>query len=304
MRSLPRRRSPAFVFGTIFVAILLVCSGFVNNSTRASYSADPPQQSLRFELPANGNLRVENARGGVIARVWDEKYLSLASVTDNGSAIRSPAVIQTTDSLLSVRVPRSTINDVRVNLVLRIPTRTHAAIYTTSGAVEVRGLPAALLVQTRSGEIRVEVPESANANIFADSQTGNITSSLGSQRPRLRTARGPNASNVRLVSAAGNIDVSSLSSNSSPVVESASRPNNPVNRTPRENPAAAQPPELMGPDPKNPPVGTPARPGPEEVSEDDVIRVDTRLVSVNVSVVDRGTSRVMNDLNKNDFRLY
>src|SRR6185369_2547655 len=67
---------------------------------------------------------------------------------------------------------------------------------------------------------------------------------------------------------------------------------------------AAQRPELMGPDPRNPPAGTPARPGPEEVSEDDVIRVDTRLVSVNVSVVDRGTSRVLNDLTRNDFRLY
>ena len=35
-----------------------------------------------------------------------------------------------------------------------------------------------------------------------------------------------------------------------------------------------------------------------------MIRVDTELVSVNVSVVDRGTSRGVNDLTKNDFRLY
>jgi VWFA-related protein len=60
----------------------------------------------------------------------------------------------------------------------------------------------------------------------------------------------------------------------------------------------------MGPESKVPPAGTPARSGPEEVSEDDVIRVDTRLVSVNVSVVDRNTSRVLNDLTREDFRLY
>ena len=239
-----------------------------------------------------------------MVRVWEEKYLSLAAVTDSGSAIRSPAVIQTSDSLLSVRVPRGAANLPRVNLELRIPARTHAAIYTTNGSVEVRGLPAALLVQTGSGEIRAEVPATANANIFVDSRTGNVTSSLGSQRPQLRTARGPNASNVRLLSAAGNIHVEGLSINSSEVAESANPRNNPSTNTPRDNPPANQPPELMGPDPKNPPVGTPARPGPEEVSEDDVIRVDTRLVSVNVSVVDRGTSRVLNDLNKNDFRLY
>jgi VWFA-related protein len=35
-----------------------------------------------------------------------------------------------------------------------------------------------------------------------------------------------------------------------------------------------------------------------------VIRVDTELVSVNVSVVDRGTNRGVNDLTKEDFRLF
>jgi Ca-activated chloride channel family protein len=297
------RSSPALIFGTIFVAILLLlCSGFVSGtSTFASLSVHPSQEGLRFDLPANGNLRVENARGGVIAEVWDEKYLLLTAVTDTGAAMRSPAVIQTSESLLSIRVPRSAANTPRVNLELRVPARTHAAIYTTNGAVEVRGLPAALLVQTGSGEIRVEVPEPANANIVADSQTGNVTSTLSSasQRPHLRVSLGSGASSVRLSSAAGNINVTSAGQNSSRQSEknSGSGAN-----TPRGNPTA--PPELMGPEPKTPPVGTPARTGPEEVSEDDVIRVDTRLVSVNVSVVDRGTSHVLNDLTREDFRLY
>lgn len=294
---MPRRSSPALILGTIVVAILIVCSGFLPySSTHASFSTYQLPEGLRFELPANGNLRVENARGGVIVEVWDEKYLSLAAVGDSGAAIRSPAIIQTSDSLVSVRVPRGTANSGRVNLQLRIPARTHAAIYTTSGAVEVRGLPAALLAQTGSGEIRVEVPESANASIVADTQTGNITSSFGSQRPRLRAARGPGASNIRLISAAGNINVTGTTDNSARVVTRGA-----ARRS--DDPAATQP-ELLGPDPKTPPVGTPARPGPEEVSEDDVIRVDTRLVSVNVSVVDRGTSRVLNDLTRDDFRLY
>jgi VWFA-related protein len=298
------RSSPALIFGTIFVAILLLCSGFVPaTSTFASLSVDPSQEGLRFDLPANGNLRVENARGGVIAEVWDEKYLSLTAVTDTGAAMLLPAVIQTSESLLSIRVPRSAANTPRVNLQLRVPARTHAAIYTTNGAVEVRGLPAALLVQTRSGEIRVEVPEPANANIVADSQTGNVTSTLSStpQRPHLRVSLGSGASSVRLSSAAGNINVTGTSQNSSRQSESNVRSGA---NTPRENPRAPVAPELMGPDPKTPPVGTPARPGPEEVSEDDVIRVDTRLVSVNVSVVDRGTSHVLNDLTREDFRLY
>jgi Ca-activated chloride channel family protein len=304
MRVVPRRRYPAFVFGTIFVATLVVCSGFIpSNSTCASFSTNQSQEEVRFELPANGNLRIENARGGVIVEVWDEKYLSLEAVTDSGEVVRSPAVIQTSDTLLSVRVPRGTANAARVNLELHIPARTHAAIYTTNGAVEVLGLPRALLVQTVSGEIRVEVPKSANATIVADSQTGNVTSHLGLGRSPVRASIGSGANNVRLLSAAGNINIAPATERL--IAGGATRGINPPGgNNPREGTTAAQRPELMGPEPKNPPAGTPARPGPEEVSEDDVIRVDTRLVSVNVSVVDRGTSRVLNDLTRNDFRLY
>jgi len=103
MRFVPRRRSPAFVFGVIFVAMLVVCSGLVPfTSSLASFSINQSQKGLRLDLPANGNLRVENGRGGVRVEVWDEKYLSLEAVSDSGEAIRSPAVIQNSDSLLSV----------------------------------------------------------------------------------------------------------------------------------------------------------------------------------------------------------
>lgn len=69
-------------------------------------------------------------------------------------------------------------------------------------------------------------------------------------------------------------------------------------------PSPQQRPEF--PTPQRRGAGTPAPvpTGPEEISEGDVIRVDTELVSVNVSVVDRGTNRGVNGLTKDDFRLY
>jgi VWFA-related protein len=75
---------------------------------------------------------------------------------------------------------------------------------------------------------------------------------------------------------------------------------------PEETRTPVQRPELIGPDNSKPPAGTPSKPltAPEEISEGDVIRVDTQLVSVNVSVIDRSTNRGVNDLTKNDFRLY
>ncbi|MGZ8844183.1 MAG: VWA domain-containing protein, partial [Pyrinomonadaceae bacterium] len=309
---MPKQRSPALIIETILVAIIVLCSNLVpTRPAHASFQNNQSEQGLRFELPANGNLRVENLRGGVIAEVWDEKYLAISAVTDTGAAIRSPAVIQSSESLLSVRVPRETNSTARVNLELRIPARAHAAIVTSNGAVEVRGLPAALLIQTVAGEVRVDVPSSANANVIAESRTGNVSSSLAAasvnqtQRPQLQARLGAGAGRVRIFSQAGNI---TLAARSESTRSSVPKETPPVERretiAPGEISAPIQRPELAGPDPNKPAAGTPAQPGPEEVSEDDIIRVDTELVSVNVSVVDRGTSRGVNDLTKNDFRLY
>lgn len=266
-------------------------------------------QNLRFELPANGNLRIENLRGAVIAEVWNEPYVSIAAVTDSGEAVRSPATIQSSESLLSVRVARAA-GGAPVNLELRIPSRTHAAIFTAAGSVEVRGVPKALLVQTTSGEIRVDMPSPANANVVAESKTGNVLSALPSvasnqtQRPQVRARIGAGANSVRLYSQAGNV---TIAARADAQTATASITSGEVRQEipPREQSPPNQRPELVGGDTGKPAAGTPARPSttPEEVSEDDVIRVDTELVSVNVSVVDRGTSRGVNDLTKDDFRL-
>jgi VWFA-related protein len=74
---------------------------------------------------------------------------------------------------------------------------------------------------------------------------------------------------------------------------------------PVESPSPKQRPELEGIK-SNPAQGTPAPldKEPQEISEGDVIRVDTELVGLNVSVVDRGTNRGVNGLTKEDFRLF
>lgn len=308
-RSLRRRRSPLIVCELMLAAALVLSS----IPASASVTSIQSNQSLRFELPGNGNLRVENLRGVVMAEVWSEPYVSIAAVTDTGEAIRSPAIIESSDRLLSVRVPRSPAK-AHINLELRIPARTHAAIFTGNGSVEVRGLPAALLIQTVSGEIRVDVPDSANATLVAESRTGNVSSSVPSaaasqsQRPQLRARLGKGSGAVRLFSQAGNIVLLGAQTQAA---DASARAQTiaPERRETLSVPAATPPadrPQLIGAGEQKPGVGTPARPSstPEEVSEDDVIRVDTELVSVNVSVVDRGTNRGVNNLSQGDFRLY
>jgi VWFA-related protein len=298
----------------LLIAAIACANNLIVLRDLASPSLSQSEQSLRLELPSNGNLRVENQRGAVIIEVSNEPNVSIAAIADSGESVRSPAVIQSSESLLSVRVARAT-TPARVNLELRIPPRTHAAIFTGNGSVEVRGIPAALLIQTLSGEIRVDVPAMANATVVAESRTGNVTSSVASlsassgQRPQMRGRVGKGASNVRLFSQAGNItfspqaETTAAASTTRADIASSTRQQE---IAPAETPPRTQRPELTGTDANKPGAGIPAKPSnaPEEVSEDDVIRVDTELVSLNVSVVDRGTSHGVNDLTKDSFHLY
>ncbi len=312
-RSLRSRTSPVLACELLLMAAFVTCGSFVSFHALASFSS-AQNQSLRFELPANGNLRVENLRGAVIAEVWNEPYVSISAVADTGATVKSPAVIESSSSLLSVRVARGAAGSTPVNLELRIPARAHAAIVAGNGSVEVRGLPAALLIQTGAGEIRVDVAPNTGTTLVAESRTGNVSSSLAtapasaSQRPQLRARVGNGAASVRLYSQAGNIVVAPrLDTEAATTLPTPGAPDpRREDVSPREQSTPNQKPELTGGDVNKPGAGTPARPSttPEDVSEDDVIRVDTELVSVNASVVDRGTSRGVNDLTKDDFKLY
>lgn len=72
---------------------------------------------------------------------------------------------------------------------------------------------------------------------------------------------------------------------------------------PSEQPS--KPPELVGPGSEKSPAGTPANePDNAEISEGDVIRVDSQLVTLNISVIDRSTNRGLMGLTQPDFKLF
>jgi len=308
-------RAPSFLhrlpFYKIFcLALATSLSAIASIGVLSAAASSQASGELRFELPANGNLRVENLRGGVIAEVWNENYVSVAAVGQAEPAAKLPAVVDRGEGLLSIRLARGAAKATRIDLQLRIPARAHVAIVTAEGSVVVQGLPAALLTQSGSGEIRLELPNNARANVVADSKTGNVSSSIAAlainrgASPQLQGRVGGGGVSVRLYSQAGNVTVANSTSTSARVVTPLE------NRTetlrPTEAPSPRRQPELIGPEQPATAAGTPApaNNGPVEVDEGDVIRVDTELVSVNVSVVDRGTNRGINDLTKDDFRLY
>jgi Ca-activated chloride channel family protein len=306
----PGNLSPTLSLNKFFCAIIAAALALGSIIT-TSRSVDAGQSTgeLRLELPANGGIRIENLRGSVIARVWKESYVSFAAVGDSGEARSMPAVVERGETFLSIRLARAPKGSARINLELNIPERAHLAIVTGDGPVDVRGLPAALLAQSGSGEIHIELPKNAEATVVADSRTGSVTSSISSlevnrSSPQVRGRIGRGGSSVRAYSQAGNISLTSAASSSARVVSTVPERTVPLNQTANQ-PTPKQRPQLPRPSPTVG-AGTPApvSPGPEEISEGDVIRVDTELVSVNVSVVDRGTNRGVNDLTKDDFRLY
>jgi hypothetical protein len=149
-----------------------------------------------------------------------------------------------------------------------------------------------LLVQTISGEIRLDLPRGSGADIVADSKTGTVSSSFAqavvnrTSRPQLQARLGNGGKGVRLFSQAGNITLANgngeLPGSAGKSTQTTVERSQPLE--PAEVPTPKQRPELVGPEKDRRAAGTPApaSTGPEEISEGDVIRVDTELVSVNV----------------------
>jgi VWFA-related protein len=76
-------------------------------------------------------------------------------------------------------------------------------------------------------------------------------------------------------------------------------------QTPISPDAPQRKPELIGAGNARPSAGTPAGETENtEISEGDVIRVDSQLVTLNISVIDRGTNRGFVGLNQSDFKLF
>ncbi|HEX8653537.1 MAG TPA: VWA domain-containing protein [Pyrinomonadaceae bacterium] len=252
---------------------------------------------VRADLPAGGELRIENRRGSVTIEVWNEKQVAVAATIEGKTPARSPVVIQRTEKLLTIGVANAPAQmTARVDLTLRIPERARVVIVTTTGEIDVRGLPASLSVQTVWGDIRANLPASTDADVTAESLNGTVASTLPAASTtnaseHLFQARiGAGGKPVRLRSTRGRIILSATDA--------------PPNTTTVDG--ARRPPTLSGTANNRPGAGTPADPSatPQEVDEDDVIRVDTELVTLNVSVVDRGTSRGVAGLVQTDFKLY
>ena len=273
-------------------------------------------EGVRVALTVSGSLRIENWRGGVKLEIWNEKDISVTATIEGATPESSPVIINRSRKLLKIGVARQRPGTPpkRVDLVVRIPRRARVEIVTSSGEIDVRGVSAALTARTVKGDIRAEVSSGSNADIRAETTSGSIDSSLtndASASPGNRlfqTTLGQGRNLLRLRSDSGHITLVSADSTD----DMAARTPSPENILPTEQDGQSttsqtrRPPRLVGSDDRGTGAGTPATPlaTPEEIDENDVVRVDTELVTVNMSVIDRSTNRGLTGLTRSDFKVY
>ncbi len=245
-------------------------------------------------MPAAARVRIENQFGQVAAEVWKEKYVSVsASIEGAGASFtRSPIVIENRAKLLAISVIRTPVDpQAGIALTVKLPQGSHAEIVTGVGSISMRGVPASASLKSVSGNIRAELSHPFNADINASTTNGTIRSELGAPLSGdghvLQTRSGTGDYVLRIATEKGEITLAL----DTPVHDA--------------TPQVSGPPRLLGSENISQGAGTPANPtGSEEVSEGDVVRVDSQLATFNLSVIDRNTNRGVLGLTQSDFRLF
>lgn len=249
---------------------------------------------VRIDVPPSARVRIENQFGQVSAEVWNEKYVSVsASIGGSDSRFtRSPIVIENKAKLLSISVIRTPIDPrAGIALTVKLPAGSHIEIKTGAGAISMKGLPATATLSSVSGDIRAELSQPLNADITAKTNSGSIRSEIDAP-----ISGGGHVLQTR----AGNGEyVLTISTEKGEISLVQSGPASDVPTT------VSGPPTLLGSDSSSKGAGTPAKPtDSDEIDEGDVIRVDSQLATLNLSVIDRNTNRGVMGLTQSDFRLY
>lgn len=276
------------VLAALVLPALVAPSSFAQTATSDAYPG------VQIEFPAGGELRIENEFGRVSAQVWKEKYIYLTTTDENNSSRHSSAVIEKKTQGFVVRVVGKVGEPGPINLSIKIPESARAEIATSSGKISMRGVTSSTTLKTMSGDIDVEFLGSANAAIAASSAKGSIKSELPQLRSEnghvLQARLGAGAQTLKINSETGNVRLSQMSG-----LESSISPDT----------AGAKSPDLLPAEAPTRGAGTPAPASDtQEIGEGDIIRVDSQLVTLNMSVIDRNTNRGLVGLTKSDFRLF
>ncbi len=262
--------------------------------------------ALRIFPPASGEIRLENPFGDIEVALWGESYLGVATSVLPSDIKTSPLEIERSENDLRIRISgRFSGNQYPVALKLKVPVNSRLQVSTDKGIVKINGLPASLSVRSISGDINFDLPENPDISITAHSVSGSVVSPDNKEiKTKYQALRGTGSSRVSLYSETGIIRLSSVKSSTE---TAGGRENTPTRREDQLQEEAVPRPVLKNTDAgvgrANQSANQPSVEAPLEVDEDEVIKVETDLVTLNASVVERSTGRVITGLNQEDFKI-
>jgi VWFA-related protein len=272
-------------------------------STIVSAQASP---ALKIFPPANGEIRLENPFGDIEVAVWQESYLGVSTSALPSDIKTSPLVIERSEGGLYIRVSGElSQNQHPFALKLTVPANSKLRVSTNKGIVNINGLPASLSVRSVSGDINFNLPENPNISLTAHSINGSVISTENKElKTKYQARRGNGSAHVNLYSDTGIIRLSSVK----PSTDIATLPEDiTMNREGLRQEESPLAPILKDKASDVPRSGQSAKQAsadaPLEVDEDDVIKVETDLVTLNASVVERSTGRVITGLRQEDFKI-
>jgi len=251
-------------------------------------------------------IEIENANGRTEVETWNSSRIRVSASRNtigDDRPISARIHFQVNDTDLKIQV-RDERNERPINLLVFVPREISLAVRGDSEMIAIRGITNALSVQTESGDISLSLPKSANTDLSLRSLDGTISSQLDV------LAFGPINSHSldgRIGRGGTPIIIRSTRGSVSLIADEAGRIAR-ADATITNDGGRIDPPPLMnaslsdsgnrtsaGPkatltDPNDPPVA-------------DVIKIDSRLVNLNVRVTD-SAGKLIPNLSQADFQIF
>jgi VWFA-related protein len=216
------RRSPRQVCLVALLSLLL----FLPSESIA-------QSSIRvesFTLKPGGQVRIENARGGITVEVWEGQKVRITAEKTNGTPIeRTDLVLMAAQNTVLAQC-RQGARMGRIDLVVYVPQNSHLQIVGGAWPVDVNGSLASAVVESTSGSINYKVPKTDNAQISMRSTRGLVRSSVPLQISQRASGRGIDGrlgnggAQIFLRSHSGNITLSAADRAASAAIADAATP--------------------------------------------------------------------------------
>lgn len=139
------------------------------------------QSSIRvesFTLKPGGQVRIENARGGISVEVWEGQKVRITAEKTNGTPIeRSDLVLMAAQNTVLVQCKQG-VQMGRIDFVVYVPQNSHLHLLGGAWPIEVSGSLASAVIESTAGSISYRVPKTDNAQVSMRSTRGLVRSTV------------------------------------------------------------------------------------------------------------------------------